>query len=118
MIHAAERGTPNGREAIDWKLITSLPIRTKAEAIEKLDWYALRWKIETFHKMLESGCRAEDSKLRTAERLANLIAILCSLAWRVMWLAILNRVSPNMPAQAVFADTQLKLFEQPVPAKQ
>jgi hypothetical protein len=22
--------------------------------------YAMRWKIETFHKILKSGCRAED----------------------------------------------------------
>ena len=43
----------------------------------------MRWKIETFHKILKSGCRAEESKLRTAERLANLIAMLCILAWRV-----------------------------------
>ena len=55
-------------------------MRSRAEAIEKLHWYAMRWKIETFHKILKSGCRAEDSRLRTAQRLANLIAIFCILA--------------------------------------
>ena len=38
----------------------------------------MRWKIETFHKILKSGCRAEDSRLRTAQRLTNLIALLCT----------------------------------------
>jgi hypothetical protein len=33
-----------------------------------LEWYSLRWKIETFHKIMKSGRRAEESKLRTAER--------------------------------------------------
>ena len=49
MIHAAERGTPDVCEPIRWKLVTNLPVACKADAIEKLDWYALRWTIEMFH---------------------------------------------------------------------
>jgi Transposase DNA-binding len=63
VLHATERGKPRGRDPIDWKLITNLPVTSRAEAIEKLQWYALRWKIETFHKILKSGCQAEQSKL-------------------------------------------------------
>ena len=61
VIHARERDAPADRPAIDWKLITDLPVRSHGEAIEKLRWYALRWKIEVFHKILKSGCRAEES---------------------------------------------------------
>ncbi|BEP57093.1 MULTISPECIES: hypothetical protein [unclassified Variovorax] len=57
--------------------------RPKAEVIEKIDRYAMRWKIETFYKILKSGSRAEDSRLRTAERLTNLIAIHC-LSWALL----------------------------------
>ena len=117
VIHAIERGKPQGREPIEWKLVTNLPINCKADAIEKLEWYALRWKIETFHKILKSGCRAEDSKLRTAERLANLIAMMCILAWRVLWLTMVNRTSPELPAKLVFTDTEMKLLECLVPLK-
>src|SRR5580700_2301995 len=85
ILHAQERGIPQGRERIDWKLITDLPVRSRAEAIEKLEWYAMRWKIETFHKILKSGCKAEESKLRTAERLVNLVAVFCILSWRIFW---------------------------------
>ncbi|MGY3078065.1 hypothetical protein ACVWZZ_004473 [Bradyrhizobium sp. LM6.10] len=46
-----------------------LPVSSRTDAIEKLEWYALRWKIEVFHKILKSGCKAEESKLRTAQRL-------------------------------------------------
>ena len=94
-IHASERDTPKDREKIDWKLLTDLPVRTRQEAAEKLDWYAQRWKIETFHKILKSGCRAEEAKLRTAERLVNLIAILCILSWRIFWITMLNRTRPG-----------------------
>ncbi|MFS8981554.1 hypothetical protein PO002_45695, partial [Cupriavidus necator] len=79
VIHAIERGAPAGRKRIEWKLITNLPVTTRRQAVEKLDWYALRWKIEVFHKILKSGCKAEDSMLRTADRLANLIAVFCVL---------------------------------------
>ena len=34
VIHATERGTPKDREAIEWKLLTDLPITCKAHAIE------------------------------------------------------------------------------------
>ena len=117
VIHAIERGQPEGRKPIKWKLITNLPVKCKADAIEKLDWYALRWKIETFHKVLKSGCRAEDSKLRSTERLANLIAMMCILAWRVLWLTMVNRTSPELPAKLVFTDTEIKLLERLVPLK-
>jgi hypothetical protein len=115
VIHALERGIPEDRDPIEWKLVTNLPVRSKAAAIEKLKWYALRWKIETFHTVLKSGCRAEESKLRNAERLANLIAILCILAWRVLWMCMVNRVSPELPADLVFTESEIRLLEQLVP---
>ena len=82
VIHAVERGLPTGREPIRWKLLTDLPVDDLAAAVEKLDWYAMRWKIETFDKVLKSGCRAEQSKLRTATRLTNLLAVLCVVGRR------------------------------------
>jgi hypothetical protein len=111
VIHATERGTPKDRKPIEWKLVTNLPIRNRLDAIEKLEWYALRWKIEMFHNILKSGCRAEDSKLRSAERLANLIAMMCILAWRVLWLTMVNRVSGDLPAKLVFTDIEMKLLD-------
>jgi len=102
VIHAQERGTPQGREKIDWKLITNLPVRSRTEAIEKLEWYSMRWKIETFHKILKSGCKAEESRLRTAERLARLLAVFCILSWRVFWLTMTNRSLPGASPALVF----------------
>jgi len=69
VIHAEERGTPKHREKIHWKLITDLLVQSRASAIEKLQWYARRWAIEVFHKILKSGCEAEQSRLTTARRL-------------------------------------------------
>jgi Transposase DNA-binding len=111
VIHAQERGTPTNRKRIDWKLLTDLPVQSRKEAIEKLEWYALRWKIEVFHKILKSGCKAEESRLRTASRLANLIAVFCILSWRVFWMTMLNRTVPAAPADAVLTKTEIALLD-------
>lgn len=112
VIHASERGAPKGRKPIEWKLITDLPVRGRSEAIEKINWYAMRWKIEMFHKILKSGCRAEDSKLRTAERLANLMAVFCILSWRVLWLTMLNRTAPDASPKMALTDTEIALLDE------
>lgn len=112
VIHVHERGKPEGRKPIHWKLLTDLPVEDVASAIEKLDWYSRRWKIETFHKVLKSGCKAEQSKLRTAERLTNLIAIFCIIGWRVFWLTMVNRTNPQSPSQLVFTDTEIAILDQ------
>lgn len=111
VIYAQERKIPQGRDPIDWKLITDLPVRSSAEAIEKLEWYAVRWKIEMFHKILKSGCKAEASKLRTAERLVNLLAVLCILSWRIFWMTMIHRSAPEAPAEVVFVKLELRLLD-------
>jgi hypothetical protein len=110
VIHAWERGKPEGRQAICWKLLTDLPVEDLDAAIEKLQWYSQRWKIVTFHKILKSGCRAEDAKLRTAERLTNLVAVFCIIAWRVFWLTMVHRTNPKTPADAVFTETEIAIL--------
>ena len=117
VIHAQERGTPQGREKIDWKLITNLPVRSRTEAIEKLEWYSMRWKIETFHKILKSGCKAEESRLRTAERLARLLAVFCILSWRVFWLTMTNRSLPGASPTLAFTALEIHLLDRLVKSK-
>lgn len=111
IIHAREINCPKDREPIEWKLVTDLPVTCLQEATEKLDWYAMRWKIETFHKVIKSGCRAEDAKLRTAQRLTNLLAIYCIVSWRVFWLCMINRTSPQASAALVFTDAEIQLLD-------
>jgi hypothetical protein len=111
VIHAEERGTPKNRQKIDWKLITDLPVHSREDAIEKLEWYALRWKIEVFHKILKSGCRAEESKLRTAQRLTNLVSVFCILSWRVFWMTMLNRSDPDAPPTLGLTETEIELLD-------
>lgn len=117
VIHAQERGTPKDRDKVDWKLITDLSVANLEEAVEKLNWYAMRWKIEVFHKILKSGCRVEDSRLRTAERLVRLVSVFCILSWRIFWMTMINRESAAVPCAAVFTPIEKKLLDRLVPGE-
>lgn len=115
VLHAQEQESPQERERIDWRLITDLPVGSRKDAVRMLCWYALRWKIEVFHKILKSGCKAEDSKLRTAERLANLISVFCILSWRIFWMTMINRSDVSAPASLALSDIEVSLLDRLVP---
>lgn len=114
VIHAFEAGKPRGRARIEWKLVTDLTVDSVRSAVEKLRWYAQRWKIELFHKVLKSGCRIEAARLRTAERLTRLIALFCILAWRVFWTTMVARTAPCAPTKAVFTEAEVALLDRTV----
>ena len=111
IIHAVELAPPPGRKPILWKLVTDLEVASREEAIEKIQWYAMRWKIEVFHKILKSGCRAEDAKLRTADRLANLMAVFCIVSWRVLWTSMIARVSPEADPQIALTPAEIAILD-------
>src|SRR5487761_1616249 len=48
---------------------------------------------------------------RTAERLVNLIAVFCIVSWRVFWMTMLNRSTPNAVPQTAMTDTEIKLLD-------
>jgi hypothetical protein len=114
VILALECDEPADRKRIEWKLITDLPVASQSESIEKLNWYAMRWKIETFHKILKSGCKAEESRLRTADRLANPVSVFCIVNWRIFWLTMLNRTCPDAKPQLAFTHTEIDLLNRMV----
>jgi hypothetical protein len=68
-------------------------------------------------KHLKSGCRAEEAKLRTAERLVNLIAILTILSWRIFWITMLNRTRHDAAPTEAFTELDQYLLDELVPNK-
>jgi hypothetical protein len=110
-------GRTKGRPLIDWKLVTNLPVANIEEAIEKLRWYALRWRIEVFFKILKSGCRAEELKLREFERISKLISIYCILSWRVFWMTMMNREIEVAPASLALTEAEIKILDHLFPPK-
>jgi len=116
IVHAEEIDPSEGRDPVCWKLITNLAAESHEDAVHKLRWYARHRKIETLFKTLKTGCKIENMRLNTADRLANCIALFCVVAWRISWLAVLPRQSPTASPAAVFTDTELRLLEQTMPS--
>jgi len=71
------------------------------EALQKVEWYRERWKIERFHFTLKSGCNVEELQLGTKERLENAIALYSVVAWRLTWLTYQARVTPNFSCSMI-----------------
>lgn len=46
---------------------TNLEVNSLDEAIEKINWYQQKWKIEVFHKILKSGLKTESLRFRDAK---------------------------------------------------
>jgi hypothetical protein len=64
-----------------------------------------------------TGCKAEDARLRTAERLVKLIAVMCILSWRVFWMTMLNRSAPNAEPGFILTEQEIALLDHLVPDK-
>ena len=69
-----------------------------------------RLQIETVHKILTSGCQAERSKLRTADRWVNLLALFCILSWRIFWLTMLNRATESATPSLAFTPQEIDIL--------
>jgi len=96
------------KEPLEWMLLTTVPVTGLADAIERVQWYARRWGIEVFHRILKSGCQIEDRQLGTADRLEACLAIDAVVAWRIHYLTWLGRATPDLPCTVAFEEDQWK----------
>jgi hypothetical protein len=104
VILVQEEKAPTGVKPLEWLLITNVAVQSFGEAVERVKWYRCRWHIEVYFKVLKSGCRVEDCRLGTAERLKRFIALLSIIAWRLYWMTHINRHAPHAPCTIVLAE--------------
>jgi hypothetical protein len=102
-IYAKEIECEAEDDPIRWLLLTSLPVMSLADAVEKINWYKHRWRIERFHFTLKSGCKVEDLQLETIDRLENAIALYSIIAWKLIWFTYENRANPDGSCEIILA---------------
>jgi len=107
-VYAREIDPLDDRSAIQWLLLTSLPVNSLMDAVEKLNWYKHRWKIERFHYTLKSGCKVEELQLETIDRLKNALTLYSIIAWKLVWLTYENRENPDASCETVLDDHEWK----------
>ena len=105
-ILVREEQPPAGVEAIEWLLLSTRPTHTLQDACERVDWYAARWLIEVYHKVLKSGCRIETRQFEQAERLKRYVTLDSIVAWQVLYLTMIGRDTPTLSCATVLAEDE------------
>jgi hypothetical protein len=108
LIHAVEENPPANTDAVEWFLLTTVTINSAADIEQCLRWYTLRWRIEDWHRVLKSGCSIDKLMHETAERLRRAIAINLVIGWRIMLMTLLGRETPELPAEVLFSDIEIR----------
>jgi hypothetical protein len=90
--------TENG-ERIEWFLYTDVEVNSLEDAIKVVQYYALRWTIEVYHKILKTGLKAENLQLETAHALFAAISIMSIVGLRILDLRERLRMNPEAPAK-------------------
>ncbi len=91
-----------------WKLLTGLPAATAKNARRILRWYALRWRIEDWHRILKSGCKAEHLNHQEGERIERAVTVKAVIAWRLHAMVMLGRETPELPADILFSPAEIE----------
>ena len=121
VIYVCERRPPPGEPAVEWFLLTNLPISTPANIAFAVDCYRGRWTIEEYFKALKTGCQYEKRQLESAHSLLNALAVLSTVAWRLLLLRHLARHSPDRPATDALTPSQVEVLhavaKRPIPRR-
>lgn len=103
-----EENPPAAVEPLCWLLLTTVLVLSFHDAQERIQWYCHRWKIEIYHRIFKSGCKVEQAQLANAQRLIPLLALFAIIAWRLFWMAFLQRHQPDAPCTSFLAHAEWK----------
>ena len=110
VVHVQEITKLEDEDPVEWFLLTTCDVSGPEQAMQILRWYCLRWRIEDWHRVLKSGCKIEKLQHKTAERLKRTVAINLVIAWRIMLLTLLGRQCPELAAEVLFSDIEIKVL--------
>jgi hypothetical protein len=80
VVCVREVNPPAGAQAVEWILLTNVPVNNLDDAQERIAWYECRWMIEEYHKALKTGCGIETLQFTTEQRLKPAIAFVSVVA--------------------------------------
>ena len=109
-VHVRETAPPEGEKPVEWFLLTSVRVECIEAALETIEHYLRRWRVEDFFRVLKSGCRAEHLGFHSAERLQRALTIQAVIAWRLMLMTLLGREIPECAAEWLFSDVELRFL--------
>lgn len=118
VIRIWEENPPPDVEPLEWILGTDLA-DISSEALRRYQsWYEWRWRtMEEYHKVQKTGCRIEDLRFETRDRLHTAIALISVVAVRMLQLRWTRETCPHAPAEAVATSEELQAIQAARPGK-
>ena len=111
VIEVKEKEKREGKEQLKWVLFTNLDLKTKEDALKVINYYRLRWQVESYFKVLKDGCcHVEHANLRHFERLDKYTACFSIIAWRMFWMKFLYHTDPELPAKTILTDLEIEVL--------
>jgi hypothetical protein len=107
-VYVTEENPPPGVTPLEWMLLTNVEVADFEAAVERIEWYVLRWLIEIYFKILKSGCRVEKALLATGERLKRYLPLMSVVAWRLFWLTYINRQDSEASCRSILTEDEWK----------
>ncbi len=107
-VLVSEVNPPQGEVAVEWLLLSSLPVQNARQVQQVVEAYSKRFMIEVFFRVLKSGCRIQERRFESAARHLSHLAVALIIAWRVLWLNQLGQHQPQMQATQAFSDYEWK----------
>lgn len=108
VVQVLEVNPPAGEAPVEWLLITTLPINHVDQVREIIQYYAVRFLVEVFFRVLKSGCRVEERRFEHVDRMLPCVAIYLIVAWRTLMVCRLGRSSPDLDCEAIFDPAEWK----------
>lgn len=100
------------QKAVQWLLLTSLPIEELAQAQKIVHYYSLRWQVERFHYTLKSGAlKVEKLQFDDVATTFNALALYSIVAWRILFLTLSVRKYPRANPTDYFSQKELKVLK-------
>jgi len=110
VIYLKENNPDDPTEGIEWVLMTNAPVNSLEEAMEQVQYYQFRWRIERFHYALKQGCKVEKIQSRRMEVTIKLLLMYSIIAIIIMNLTYLARINPDLPCTLFFDEDEWKFL--------
>ena len=111
-VSVTEVDPPQGVEGLSWLLLTSYPSEDLSDALVVVQGYAMRTRIEEYHRVWKSGgCDVEHQQLRSAATIEKWSRLLSSVAVRLLQLRDTSRHTPAVSATDWFTPLEIEATE-------
>jgi hypothetical protein len=111
-VFESPQSVVNNEKAIEWLLLTSIPVTNAEQALDIVQYYRWRWTIEQIFRTLKSkGLDIQHSQLPDVDELIKLAVFALIAATLIMQLVQARDGNTNQDIQEVFDDVEIQAIQ-------